>query len=191
MPASSINLPKSSIAALACSEAFKTTVLPAAKAGPNLTATKNSCEFHGTTAATTPRGSLLVKTNMSGLSIGRVSPFTLSAQPAKKWKKSAIYLACQRVSFSIFPVSTDSVRPKPSDCSDSKSPNFRRHLPRCVGVSLDHGPLINALCAVSTARFTSASVASGMRLHISPVVGFTLLNVPPSDASTQSPLINI
>ena len=42
MPACSINLPNSNIAALACSEAFSTTVLPAAKAGPILTATKNN-----------------------------------------------------------------------------------------------------------------------------------------------------
>ncbi len=49
---------------------------------PILTAAKNSCEFHGTTAAATPSGSRLVKTNRSGLSIGRVSPLILSAQPA-------------------------------------------------------------------------------------------------------------
>ena len=81
-PASSINSPNSNMAAEACSDAFNTTVLPAAKAGPILTATKNNCEFQGTTAATTPNGSRLVKTNISGLSIGRTSPLILSAQPA-------------------------------------------------------------------------------------------------------------
>ena len=145
IPACSINLPNSNIAALACSEALSTTVLPAAKAGPILTATKNNCEFHGTTAATTPRGSRFVNTNMSGLSIGKVSPLTLSAQPAKKWKNSAIYLACQRVSFSILPVSIVSMRPKFSEWSASKSPSFRRHFPRSVGVNFDHGPSLNAL----------------------------------------------
>ena len=81
-PAFAISLPNSSIAAEACSDAFNTTVFPAARAGPNLTATKNNCEFQGTTAATTPNGSRSVKTNRSGLSIGRVSPLILSAQPA-------------------------------------------------------------------------------------------------------------
>jgi hypothetical protein len=50
------------MAAEACSEAFKTTVLPAASAGPSFTATRNSCEFQGTMAATTPIGSRVVKT---------------------------------------------------------------------------------------------------------------------------------
>ena len=81
-PASSINLPNSNRAAEACSEAFKTTVLPAANAGPSLTATKNNCEFQGTIAATTPKGSRFVKTNKSGLSIGSVLPLILSAHPA-------------------------------------------------------------------------------------------------------------
>ena len=81
-PAASISSPNSSIAAEACSDALSTTVLPAAKAGPSLTATKNSCEFHGTIAATTPKGSRLVNTKRSGLSMGRVSPEILSAQPA-------------------------------------------------------------------------------------------------------------
>ena len=70
------------MAAEACSDAFRTTVLPAAKAGPILTATRKSWEFQGTTAATTPRGSRRVKTQRSGLSIGMVSPWILSAQPA-------------------------------------------------------------------------------------------------------------
>ena len=81
-PASSITLPNSNIAAEACSEAFKTTVLPAAKAGPILTATKNNCEFHGTMAATTPSGSLTLNAYISGLSIGSVEPSILSASPA-------------------------------------------------------------------------------------------------------------
>ena len=81
-PASSNTRANSSIGAEACSEALSTTVLPAASAGPILTATRNSCEFHGTTAATTPSGSRSVMAIMSGLSIGRVSPLTLSARPA-------------------------------------------------------------------------------------------------------------
>ena len=74
--------PNSSIAADACSEALSTTVFPAASAGPSLTAARKSWEFHGTTAATTPSGSRVVKTHRSGLSMGRVSPCTLSAHPA-------------------------------------------------------------------------------------------------------------
>jgi len=81
-PASANNAPNSSSAADACSDAFNTTVLPAANAGPNFTATKNNCEFHGATAATTPSGSRSVNTNKSGLSMGKVSPCSLSAQPA-------------------------------------------------------------------------------------------------------------
>ena len=57
-------------------------MLPAARAGPIFTATKNSCEFHGTIAATTPNGSLTLKAYISGLSIGRVAPSILSASPA-------------------------------------------------------------------------------------------------------------
>ena len=81
-PASSNTLANSSIGAEACSEAFSTTVLPAARAGPIFTATRNSWEFQGTTAATTPSGSRTVIAIMSGLSMGRVSPVTLSARPA-------------------------------------------------------------------------------------------------------------
>ena len=42
IPASSMHLPNSNMAADACSEAFKTMVFPAASAGPILTATKNN-----------------------------------------------------------------------------------------------------------------------------------------------------
>ena len=49
--------PNSSIGAEACSDAFSTTALPAASAGPIFTAERNSWLFHGTTAATTPSGS--------------------------------------------------------------------------------------------------------------------------------------
>ena len=80
--AASISRPNSSIGTEACSDTFKTTVFPAAKAGPSFTADRNSCEFQGTTAATTPKGSRLVKTSMSGLSIGNTSPASLSAAPA-------------------------------------------------------------------------------------------------------------
>ena len=73
-PAAANRRPNSSMAAAACSEAFSTTVLPAANAGPSLTAAKNNCEFHGTTAATTPKASRCVKTNKSGLSMGKVWP---------------------------------------------------------------------------------------------------------------------
>ena len=82
MPASAISLPNSRMGAALHSDPFSTTVLPAASAGPTFTAVRNSCEFHGTMAATTPSGSRLVKTNMSGLSIGRVLPSILSAAPA-------------------------------------------------------------------------------------------------------------
>ena len=81
-PASSMSLANSSMGAEACSEAFSTTVLPAASAGPIFTATRKSCEFHGTTAATTPSGSRSVIASMSGLSMGSVLPITLSAAPA-------------------------------------------------------------------------------------------------------------
>ena len=64
-----------------------TIALPAASAGPIFTADRKSCEFQGTIAAITPRGSRLVKTNKSGLSIGRVSPVILSAAPAEKMEK--------------------------------------------------------------------------------------------------------
>ena len=37
-----------------------TTVLPAANAGPTLVAVRNISAFHGTMAATTPRGSRVV-----------------------------------------------------------------------------------------------------------------------------------
>ena len=51
-----------------------TIVLPAASAGAIFTATRNSSEFQGTMAATTPIGSRTVIAHMFGLSIGSVSP---------------------------------------------------------------------------------------------------------------------
>ena len=59
-PAWSINLANLSRGAGPSSDAFNTTVQPAAKAGANFTADKNIWEFHGTIAATTPIGSRLV-----------------------------------------------------------------------------------------------------------------------------------
>ena len=82
IPAFLINLPNSSIDADPYSDAFSTMALPAASAGPILTALRNNCEFHGTTAAITPTGSRSVNTNMSSLSIGNVLPSILSAAPA-------------------------------------------------------------------------------------------------------------
>ena len=81
-PASSISLANSNIGAGASSDAFKTTVQPAANAGPNFVAVRNICAFHGTIAATTPIGSRRVNTCMSGLSIGSTAPSILSARPA-------------------------------------------------------------------------------------------------------------
>ena len=53
-PASSIKRANPSIGTGAISEAFKTTVQPAASAGPSFVAVRNICAFHGTMAATTP-----------------------------------------------------------------------------------------------------------------------------------------
>ena len=61
-------------AAGACSEALTTTVFPAAKAGAIFVAERNNCAFQGTMATTTPIGSRVVNTCISGLSIGRTSP---------------------------------------------------------------------------------------------------------------------
>ena len=65
----------------ATSDALITTAQPAARAGPTLVAVSNISAFHGTTAATTPIGSRVVNTIMSGLSIGSVAPWILSARP--------------------------------------------------------------------------------------------------------------
>ena len=83
MPACSISSANSSSEAGPCSDALITTALPAASAGPSFSAVRNSWEFQGTMAATTPIGSRTVITSMSGLSIGRVAPSILSARPAK------------------------------------------------------------------------------------------------------------
>ncbi|CAB5028226.1 unannotated protein [freshwater metagenome] len=56
-PASSTNLANCNRGAGPSSDAFSTTVQPAASAGASFTADKNICEFHGTIAATTPIGS--------------------------------------------------------------------------------------------------------------------------------------
>ena len=61
--------------------AFITTVLPIARAGANFVAVKNICEFHGTIAAITPIGILVVIAWMFGLSIGKTVPSILSAKP--------------------------------------------------------------------------------------------------------------
>ena len=190
-PASSNSLPNASIATGALSEAFSTTVLPAASAGAIFTAVRNSCEFHGTMAATTPSGSRSVKASMSGLSIGNVSPVILSAAPAKKWKNSAMYFACQRVSFRSLPVSTVSIRPSSSDLAASRSPRRLKHLPRSEANIRDHGPSRKARSAARTARSTSSAVASGTIAQGSAVVGLRLWVVPPSEAATQAPSISM
>ena len=82
IPVSWINFANSNIVAGANSEHLITTVLPIANAGASFVAVKNICEFHGTIAAITPIGILVVIAWMFGLSIGRTVPSTLSARPA-------------------------------------------------------------------------------------------------------------
>ncbi len=82
-PAISTRRANSSSGAGPSSEALSTTVQPAASAGPSFTADRNSCEFQGTIAATTPIGSRRSVTSMSGLSTGRWAPWSLSARPPK------------------------------------------------------------------------------------------------------------
>ena len=190
-PASATSLPNSSRGVEASSLAFSTMVLPAARAGPIFTALRNIWLFHGMTAATTPRGSRSVKTNMSGLSMGSVSPLILSAAPPKKWKYSAIYLACHAVSLNILPVSRVSMRPRCSELAASRSPRRCSSLPRADGVMLAHSPLVCARCAATTARSMSASVASGMEAQASPVDGSTDGNDPPSEACTHWPSMSM
>ena len=100
-------------------------------------------------------------------------------------------MACHRVSLNSFPVSTVSQRPSGSECSARISARRRSILPLAVGVSVDHGPSLNARCAACTARPTSASDASGTSAQVSPVAGLTLVKVAPFSASTHSPLIYI
>ena len=80
-PASSTRRANSRTGAGACSEDLITTVLPAARAGAALVPVRSISAFHGTTPATTPMGSRSVYTCRSGLSIGRVAPWILSANP--------------------------------------------------------------------------------------------------------------
>ena len=81
-PALSIILANSNNGVGAISEALIIIVLPMARAGASFTAVRNICEFQGIIAATTPSGTLLVKTCISSLSIGRVDPSILSTNPA-------------------------------------------------------------------------------------------------------------
>ena len=60
-----------------------TMVLPAASAGASFHESSISGEFQGVMQTTTPSGSRLVKTNMSGLSMGGTPPSILSARPPK------------------------------------------------------------------------------------------------------------
>ena len=64
-------------------EGFSTTVLPAANAGASFHVASSNGEFHGVSAATTPRGSSRVKLKKPGRSLGRTRPSILSASPAK------------------------------------------------------------------------------------------------------------
>ena len=83
IPVFSINFANSNIVAGANSDDLITTVFPIARAGASLTAVKSIWEFHGIIAAITPIGILVVITCISGLSIGKTVPSTLSARPAK------------------------------------------------------------------------------------------------------------
>ena len=81
-PASWTSSAKASSGAGPSSEAFSTTVQPAASAGPSLTADRKSCEFHGTTAATTPIGSRPDRHLHIGLVDRNERAFVLVGQPA-------------------------------------------------------------------------------------------------------------
>ena len=82
-PASSKSLANSSVEAGVCSAVLTTKVQPAARAGASFKVSSKSGEFHGVIAPTTPIGSFLVYTKKLGLSEGMVSPWILSAAPAK------------------------------------------------------------------------------------------------------------
>jgi hypothetical protein len=81
MPASSTSFMNSRSDADGNSDGLTTIVLPAASAGASFHVVRNSGEFHGTIAATTPSGSQRVKLKMSGLSVGMTAPSILSARP--------------------------------------------------------------------------------------------------------------
>jgi len=63
-----------------CSAVLSTTVQPAASAGANFQPPIVSGKFHGTTAATTPAGSLVTSASSPSV-VGGISPAVLSASP--------------------------------------------------------------------------------------------------------------
>src|SRR5438067_13710401 len=60
-----------------CSAGLRTTLLPAASAGPTFHDAIRSGKFHGTTAPTTPTGSRTIITTADG-AVGATSSYTLS-----------------------------------------------------------------------------------------------------------------
>jgi hypothetical protein len=82
-PASSTSLLNSSVNTGVKSEGFTIIVHPAASAGANFRLMRKMGEFHGVIAATTPTGSSGFQTKKSLFPVGTVSPWILSARPAK------------------------------------------------------------------------------------------------------------
>ena len=120
---------------------------------------------------------------------GIVSPWILSAQPAKYWKHSAAAgTSICRDSKIGLPLCSVSRRAISSAFSISRSPIFHTSLPRSRADSLPHGPS-NAARAAATAASTSPCSADATSAITSSVAGLTTSIVFPPAASRHSPLM--
>ncbi len=161
---------------------------PAASTGASFHAAIKSGKFHGTICPTTPIGSLKIKLRVLLSSI-LADPSSVLTALAKYRKWSAANgMSIVFSSLIALPLSRHSIMANFSALSSMMSAIFNRISARsAAGTSFQS---LNASHAAFTALSTSSFVASAHVDSTSPFAGQVALNVPLSDASTHSPLMN-
>src|SRR5690625_1467882 len=138
---------------------FMTTVHPASRAGASLVTMRLIGKFHGAISAQTPMGSLRTRDSPWPLGKGRTSSASSSGARVAKYRKIlAALAAAPDVSATGEPFSRVLVS-ESSVARFSISSAMRSMISaRSVGAVFDHGPVVKAACAASTAAFTSSSL---------------------------------
>src|SRR5262245_61255968 len=89
----------------------------------------------------------------------------------------------------VLPELSDSSAASSALSCSIRSASLNMIRPRSAASIRDHGPVSSALRATRTAASTSFAVACATLATTSPVAGFSVSNVPPSEALTHSLLI--
>ena len=170
-PARSASSPSASAENGVCDAGLRTTVQPAAIAGPALRVIIASGKFHGVMQATTPIGSLTTTMRLSDCGPGIVSPYTRFASSPNHSRNDAAYATSPRDSASGLPCSVVISVARSSWFAIISSNQRRITFARSFAVLARHAG--SARAAASIAARVSAAVNFGTVPMTSPVAGLS------------------